>query len=758
MAGSVTAYAPASDAKAKPESGRSSAHDKRKLSKDEASAKVKEARECIEESYSFDKTNREDAASDLSFLAGNQWPDQVKREREAEGRPMLTINRLPQFVRQITNDIRQADIAIDTAPEDDQSDPKLSQIYDGLIRQIQYRSSAKHVYSQTGEHQTACGIGWMRVTTQYADDMAFEQEIRIKGIKNPLSVYCDPAAVEPDRSDAMWMAVTEMIPKKTFKKKWPKAADADVEVPSDGLDSRPFFWATEEAVRVAEYWYKVPVTRRLALFETGETVDVTDFNDFARQMLPPIKMERDCETHKVEMVLVSGAEVLDGPHEWAGKYIPLVPAIGGEFPLEHKTYRYGAIRFARDPQQLYNYYRTAHAELLALQPKAPYLVTTAMLDNPDIKERWDSSGKKNYPYLPYIPDPEVPASRPTREAPPQPSVAMIQEGQLAQDDMKATTGIYDTALGAKSNETSGIAIGKRQAESDVANYHFIDNLQRSLEHVGRILIDLIPKVYDNERVIRLMPDAGHDGEEEFVPINRVVYTEDGVPHVLNDLSAASFDIRVIIGKAYATKRMEAADSLAQFAQAMPPEIFPMIADLLAKNMDIPEADEMAKRLRRMVPQQVLHDPDDPDAPPPQPDPAQQAQQQAMQLEMQKAELEVQKGQGELAKIQAEIERADAQLQAQVQKGHADMALAQQKLQLEREKADLELAIKEQELELERQKLTLQREQADHQARLAEHSAALEVDKHRASEESDLRKFDLAKQSQADKAKAESVVR
>src|SRR5690606_21323689 len=175
----------------------------------------------IEQSFETDKINREEAACDLNFLAGNQWPDTVKGERERDGRPMLTINRLPQFVRQITNDIRQADIAIKVRPEDDNTDPELAKIYDGLIRQIQYRSSAKHVYSQAAEHQASCGSGWFRVTTDYADDMAFDQEIKIKGIRNPLSVYCDPAAVEPDRSDAKWIAVTEMIPKASFKERWP---------------------------------------------------------------------------------------------------------------------------------------------------------------------------------------------------------------------------------------------------------------------------------------------------------------------------------------------------------------------------------------------------------------------------------------------------------------------------------------------------------------------------------------------------------
>lgn len=700
---------------------------------------VKMARDCIEQSYDNDKVNREEAATDLNFLAGNQWPDSVKGERERDGRPMLTINRLPQFVRQITNDIRQADIGIKVRPEDDETDPELAKIYDGLIRQIQYRSSAKHVYSQAAEHQASCGIGWFRVTTEYADDMAFDQEIKIKGIRNPLSVYCDPAAVEPDRSDAKWIAVTEMIPKESFKERWPKAKEVDVELPSNVAITRPFFWSTDETVRIAEFWRKVPTVRRLALFEDGSTVDITDFDEWSKQMLPPIVKERDCDTFKVEMYRVSGSEVLDGPHEWAGKYIPLIPVVGGEFPLEEKTYRYSAIRFARDPQQLYNYYRTAHAELLALQPKAPYLVTTQMLSNPDVKAVWDQAGKKNLPYLPY--DADDSGAKPERLAPPQPSVAMVNEGQLAQDDMKATTGIYDTALGAKSNETSGVAIGRRQAESDVANYHFVDNLQRSLEHCGRILIDLIPKVYDNERVLRLMPEHGSEGEEETVRINTMVMSMDGQPIMLHDLSAASFDIRVTIGKAYATRRMEAAEGLFEFAKALQPQHQAVIADLIAKNIDVPESDEMAKRLRRMVPPEVLNDPDDPNAPPPQPDPAQQMAQQAAMMELQKLELENQK-------VQADIARSEADLQAQIAKGQADIALGEQKLELERRKAELDMAIEAQKLEIERERADIERQKMHHQAEMAEVSA------HQKQDQAN-RDFALAQQDRADRKAAES---
>lgn len=608
------------------------------------------AREAIEESWEADKDNREEAATDLTFLAGNHWPETVRREREQAGRPMLTVNRLPQFVRQVTNDIRQADLAIKVSPEDDQSDPQLAKIYNGLMRQIQYQSSAKHVFSAAAEHQASCGIGWFRIIREFATDDAWNQELRIKLIRQPLSVYCDPGAIEPDRSDAQWTAVTEMVPRKVFKRRYPKAKEVSIDAPADS-SGRPFFWSTTDAIRVCEYYYKQPVEKTLALLQDGSSVDITEMGEAQAGQLPIVNT-RKVKSHKVMMALVSGAEVIDGPHEEPGKYIPLVPVIGGEFPLEDKVYRYSVIRFAREPQQLYNYYRTATAEAIALAPKAPYLVTPEQIG--PFKAIWDSAHRTNRPYLPYKADPAAPGAKPQREHPPEMPTALIQEAQIASDDMKSTTGIYDAALGQRSNETAGIAIRSRQVESDVANYHFADNLQRSLEFAGRILIDLIPKVYDNERVVRLM---GDDGSEEFQPINRVMYAVDGRPMVINDLSAGKFDVRVTIGRYYATKRMETADSMIEFMKAIPNSAG-VLGDLIAKALDFPDADVIAKRLKNMIPPNILADPDDPNAPPP-PDPLQDPN---VQLDMREkaASAALKEAQAEKTAIEAYVARQQAE--------------------------------------------------------------------------------------------------
>lgn len=631
---------------------------------------VKEVRDRIQQGWEFDRDNRREAATDLAFTAGDQWPRQVRLERELEGRPMLTLNRLPQFVRQVTNDIRQADLAIKTSPVDGTSDPKLSDIYNGLLRQIQYQSSAVHVYANAAEHQVICGIGWFRITTEYTDDTTFEQELRIRQIANPLSVICDPAAVEVDRSDGNWTIVTSELPVEAFKEQYPDATVSGMDVSSDHQGA--LHWNTTETVRVAEYWRKVPVKKTLVQTPDGMAIDVTDMKPDMRRMLGVDQMpQRIVNTHRVEMYVVSGAEVLSGPHKWAGKHIPIVPIIGSEIALEKTTYRFGMVRFARDAQQLYNFYRTAAAESIALAPKAPYLVTPAMIS--DYLSEWQSANKKNRPFLPYTPDPAAPGARPMREHPPEMPAALMQEAQLAAEDLKSTTGIHDASLGAKSNETSGRAIFARQREGDVANYHFSDNLERALGYAGRILIDLIPKVYDSERIVRIM---GEDDSEDFVPINKVMYGMDGVPQMINDLSTARFDVRVSIGPSYSTKRMETASALVEFLKTIP-NAAPLISDLVAKSLDFPGADEIAKRLKNTIPPNILADPEDPNSqPPPPPDPMQDPTVRA-EVELKQAQAEKAKAEAYKAQIEvAQLEQAGVQPQyvepAEIENPHQGM--------------------------------------------------------------------------------------
>jgi hypothetical protein len=678
---------------------------------------LKEAKQRLTAAWEYDRENREEAIKDLRFLALDQWPQSVRDQREKDGRPVLTLDHLNQFKNQVVNDIRQAKIALRAVGVDSKSDPDLAELMTGLMRDVQYQSNAPYVYAQAADGQVSCGIGHFRFTTEYCDDSVYDQEIKIKCIPYPLAVYWDPASYSRDRSDANWCFVVDFIPTMTFEERYPKAKKVDVDTPRDEDGTHGLYWSNNDGVLVAEYWKKTPAKRRLAALEDGSTYDITDMSEEELALMPAIVKEREVDGHKVEQFLITGAEVLEGPNDWAGKHIPIVPVIGDEIHLETSCVRKSLIRGARDGQQLYNYWRSAAAELIALAPKSKWLVTTKQIA--EFKNQWDTANVSPTPYIQYKPDSEVPEGKPQRIAPPEPPTAIWQEAALIIDDLKAATGIYDASLGAKGNETSGVAIARRQQEGDVSNFHFSDNLTRSLEHAGRVMLDLIPRVYDTERQVRLM---GDDEAHSYQTINQMFMGMGGEPILLNDLSKAKFDIRVDIGPSYTTQRLEAATSMLDYARS-DPDAMPFMRDLFVKNMDWPGAQQLSERLKKTVPAEVLSDSEkegmEPQAPPP-PDPQVVAQQQKMQLDQQTA---AQKLQLEQQKAAHEMQVEEARLAMEQRKFELEQSMAAQKLQLEQ-------AATAQKLQIDQQNAAI-KQQGDQQSREFEfqrHGDAMQMER------------------------------
>ncbi|MET3925631.1 portal protein [Devosia sp. 2618] len=387
--------------------------------------------------------------------------------------------------------------SINVLPVDDAGDIEKAEIYEGLIRQIEYASNTTQAYAHAFECSAGIGIGHFRINTQYAQDSVSDQEITIERIINPLAVVWDSAAVMIDRSDALHCFVTELMPRRVFKKKYPKAGEDDFPHFDQGS---ALFWRSDDSIRVAEFWHKEPYERTLALMLDGSTVDITDVRKADRKFLP-IQQERTFTDYRLKQYMLSGSEILSGPNDWAGKHIPIVPAIGTEIPLDESIVRHGLVRWLKDPQRMYNYYLFSQAELIGQQPRSPFILTTGQVKG--YEAEWNTANTNPRPWLPYNADPAAPGA-PQRLDPPQASPALWQEVQLATDDMKATTGIHDASLGARSNETSGRAIMAQQREGDVGSYHYFDNFKAAIKRAGVILVDLIPAIYDAPRTVRII--------------------------------------------------------------------------------------------------------------------------------------------------------------------------------------------------------------------------------------------------------------
>lgn len=672
---------------------------------------LREARKRFQAGIDADKDNRDRDDQDRRFFKGEQWSDDEKRDRK--GRITMTVNRLPQFVKQVTGEMRQNKPAIKVLPVDDQTDPQLAEVYSAIIRHIESNSDAHRIYSKTAEQAVIGGIGWYRVITDYLDETSFEQEILVKPIRNPLSVVIDPDAQELCKQDMNWAFVTELVSKEKFEKEHPDVSTAGFDAPGNEYAQ----WRQGDFIRVAEYWYRKPRTRKLAMFSDGSTgyLDEVSIEELTalrmEQGLQPIEItaEREVTSFKVCWVRMTGTAVIDRG-EWQGKWIPIVPVIGEEVEVGDEVFRHGLIHHSKDAQKSYNYSRSAMIEHIGSQPKAPFLVTANQIKN--YKSMWENANQGNPSVLVYDPDPKAP-SAPQRQMPPTTPTAWYQEAQVADGDMKATTGIYDSSLGAQGNETSGIAIAKREAQGDAATFVYIDNLSATIRHTGNILIDLIPYIYSGERIIRIM---GEDGAiEAYAKINARL--PDG--RTWNDITQGRYDVEVTTGPAYATRRQEAAESMMKFVQAVPPA-GQVAADLIAKSMDWPNADKIADRMKMMLPPGI--DPEvDQQRQQSQGEPQPSPEQQAMMADQQMQQ----------ARLESDAQAAQLKMQIQAQEGQAKLQLAQAEAQAEielmRQKQDAELALARErfqfEMELALEKARLERDQAEHNARLKETGAA-----------------------------------
>lgn len=636
----------------------------------------------------YDRQNREDAYEDLNFLEtpGAQWPERERQMREAEGRPCLEFNRLPTTIAQITGDIRQMRPAIKVVPVDSRGDPDTAETIAGMVRYVENRSDAPSAYFAAADQQVGAGIGHWKVITEYGSDSTFEQEIRIVGVPDGVGVRWDPDAVLPTREDAKFCFVPVDMSRDVYEETYPDhpaAEIGDTDLARSGMAE----WAGADMVRIAEYYTKTPVEKTLALMPDGEIMDLTDKGDEdhtekldliakAKATGAQVRIEKR-PGHRVERYVISANAVLDGPTEIPGRFIPVVPVVGVEMTIGKRRARRGVIRFAKDSQRAYNYTRSTHTEVVALQPKAPFLGTEKMFKG--YEEIWGTANTVNHPFLPYNVDPSSPTARPERSQPPVASSGLAELSREAAEDLKAVTGVYDASLGARSNETSGKAIMARQREGDVGSFVYIVNFSRSIRHTGSIVVGMIPHVYDTARTLRIV---GEDGKVDLVQINQVAgLADDGQPldRIQNDVTIGAYDVAMEMGPSYTTRREAALDGMVTLIQAAP-QLAPVIIDLFAKAQDWPMADKIAKRMRTMLPPQIqaleAEESGEPPPPPMPPSPQEQAAMQQQerqqqieagrqQLDMEKLGVEREKLQADVLKIQAEIEKAHIDAQARI---------------------------------------------------------------------------------------------
>jgi hypothetical protein len=590
---------------------------------------IQEAVDFLKFCNDADTNNRQEALEDLKFVNGDQWPVELQNSRNLESRPVLTINKLDTYCRQVTNQQRQQRPRIKVHATNTSADQKTAEVISGLTRHIEVNSNADHAYDNAFDYAVRMGWGYWRVTTKYVREDTFDQEIYIEPVDNPFTVYWDPNSIAPDGSDAEKCLITTMMPKDVFRALYPDLDDG-TSFTQRGTGDSQSEWITKEDIRVAEYFYTVREKATLYQLSDGTTkfADGKDF--FERISLSGLNVisERPSFKKTIKWKKMTAIEVIE-ERDWPGRYIPVVPCYGRHVVIGNKRKKFGMIRHAKDPQRMYNFWQTSITESIALAPKAKWIMAEGQDEGHE--NEWAQANIKSTAYLRYK-QRDIdgqPAPPPTRLQPEPPPAGVMAAAGAINEDLQAIMGIYDPSQMPTGN-ISGKALNGQQQQVDLTNYDYYDNLTRSISHTGKIILDLIPKIYDSERVMRII---GDDGKPELITLNQ----RNAVGEVLNDVTVGEYDVVMETGPGYNSKRQEAVDSMMGMLSA-DPTLMQTAGDLIFRNMDFPGADTIADRLATLNPLSQV-DEKSPVPPQVQMQLAQsQAQMQQMQQQMQQMQM------------------------------------------------------------------------------------------------------------------------
>jgi hypothetical protein len=599
-----------------------------------------------------DTMNRQEGLEDLKFVNGDQWPVELQNSRNLESRPVLTINKLDGYCRQVTNQQRQQRPRIKVHATNNQADVKTAEVIEGMTRHIEVNSNADNAYDTGFDHAVRMGWGFWRVTTDYVKEDSFDQEIYIDSIPNPFTVYFDPNSEAVDGSDAERCLITTMMSKAKFRKLYPNNDDG-TSFTQRGTGDSQSEWITKEDIRIAEYFYVHRESATLYQLSNG-TSTFAEGKDFrARLEAAGIQIldERKSFKRTIKWKKLTAMEVIE-ERDWPGTYIPVVPVYGRHVVIGDKRHKFGMVRHAKDAQRMYNFWQTTITESVALAPKAKWIMAEGQDEGHE--SEWAAANVKSFPLLRYKQtDIDGQTAPPPQRLQPEPPPAGVMAAAAGiNQDIATLMGIFDPSQQLPGN-ISGKALNGQQQQVDLTNFDFYDNLTKSIAHTGKIILDLIPHIYDSQRVMRII---GDDGKPDLVTINEGKQDENGVFKVMHDMTVGQYDVVMDTGPGFNSKRQAAVESMMPLVTGNP-DLFKVAGDLVFRNMDFPGAEVIADRLAASNPLAQI---DDKSPVPPQVQmqlKQNQAQMQQMQQQMQQMQMMIKQRQDiEQVKQDAETKR------------------------------------------------------------------------------------------------------
>lgn len=548
---------------------------------------------------------------------GYQWPTNVLQSRQLDAKPCLTINKVRQHCLQIMNDMLQNPTSVKVLATGEGASEESAEVFQDVIRRIEYNSNAQSAYQTADKFQIQGGIGYYYVCTDYIDNETFDQEIFIRPINDPMQVMIDPNIQQQDGSDARFAFVYSDVPRDRFKIEYPKFADKV----ADGFANTMGNWIGKDTVRVAEYYRVKEKKVKLVAYtftnpETGrEEQKLVRADELPPEIRAPLLAEQGTRTRPileriVEWYKIVGDEIVDQTIIPC-PYIPIVRQVGEETIINGLLDRKGHVRAMKDAQRMFNYFYSAATEFAGIQSNSPYIGPLEAFEG--LENTWKNANVMRPVFLPYngFDDQGNPIAKPERQAPPMPSEAYMQAMIMANEEIQSASGQRDAVLGQAVNDQSGQAINALQRKGENSTYHYINNAQVAKRFLGKILLAMIPRVYDTERLIKIRSE---DGEETTIKIdpkaktalNKETNEREAEAAAIFNPSVGKYEVMAAVGPAYETRRRETFNALTQIL-SYNKELTPIVGDLLFKSGDFAMADDIAERLRRMVPPQALGD-------------------------------------------------------------------------------------------------------------------------------------------------------
>ena len=621
---------------------------------------------------------------DMRFLFADpdnqeQWNAAVRAQRQLAGQPMVTINKTHTHWLHVVNQGKENKPQVSVSPTGDQSSYESAQIFEQIIRRIEYISDAQSAYDKASEFQVGGGIGYWRIVTRYTDEDSFDQELFIDQIPDPLSVYMDPHIKKQDGSDARFAFIFDDMPREVAEKKYGKIVGRHLE--GDGA----LAWNRRDSVRVAEYYerkeskewlYAVPTDdgSTMLVRESGMPAEGRDLMKMAMDRGDQVQRRR-VSKWTVDWFLIIGDEIAE-KSEWLGRYIPIVRVPGEEIVIEGRLDRKGLVRYLKDAQRAYNYNASAALEYGALQSKSPYIAPVEAIEG--LENYWATANTQNHSYLPFnsTGDDGEAIQAPSRQPPPSSAPVYMDGMQAAEHEMMMASGQYEATFSAQGNEVSGISIEQRQKQGERVTFHFQDNLAKAIKFTGKQLLDLIPKYYDTRRVIRIMDESGEEQQINIDPQAKQAVQQkkdEGEAKIMAifNPNVGTYDVVATVGPNFETRRKQAFDAMTQLL-AGNPALAQVIGDLYMGTADFPAADKLQERMRNWIPKALLGEGPTPD-------------EQQMQQQLQQAGQMIQTLHQQLN---------DKTVQQQLEKQRLDMdALNHLALRMENERQDMVNAFK-----------------------------------------------------------------